>query len=193
LWRAFVRRNFVYRIREATMADTPSSSDKPSIKKIETAEKLKVEKVEHKEIKEIKTESKEKPEKIELKEKPEKIEHKEKPEKTEHKEKPEKIEHKEKPEKFEHKEKPEKTEHKEKEFKIEHKENTKIEVREKQINELQGKDLVENQQTDPGGQVEQRLAALEQSMVAVNHFITTGQRPDLSRGALAGEADQKKS
>jgi hypothetical protein len=108
----------------------------------------------------------EKIEKIERKEKPEKIEHKEKPEKIEHKEKPEKWEHKEKPEKFEHKEKPEKFEWKE------------IEK------------LILEQQPSPevGGDPESRLAALEQQVAALNHFITTGQRPDVSQGALANEA-----
>jgi len=110
----------------------------------------------------------------EIKEKPEKLEHKEKPEKFEHKEKPEKLEHKEKPEKAEHKEKPEKHEFKEKEFK------------EKDVRE---KEVLEQLPTDPGGPIEQRVAALEQT---VNHFITAAQRPDLSRGALAAEPDTKK-
>jgi hypothetical protein len=98
---------------------------------------------------------------------------KEKPEKYEIKEKPEKWEHKEKPEKVEHKEKPEKHEFKEKEVKIEQLE----------------KDVLEQLPSDPGGPVEQRLAALEQ---ALNHFIASGQRPDLSRGALAAERETKK-
>lgn len=99
----------------------------------------------------------------EFKEKPEKYEVKEKPEKWEHKEKPEKIEFKEKPEKHEFKEKEGKYEELEKAF--------------------------EHLPSDPGGPVEQRLMALEQ---ALNHFIATGQRPDLSRGALAGERETKK-
>jgi hypothetical protein len=98
---------------------------------------------------------------------------KEKPEKYEHKEKPEKYEIKEKPEKVEHKEKPEKHEFKEKEVKI----------------ELLEKDVLEQFPTDPGGPVEQRLTALEH---ALNHFIASSQRPDLSRGALAGEREAKK-
>ena len=97
---------------------------------------------------------------------------KDKPEKYEVKEKPEKWEHKEKPEKVEHKEKPEKHEFKEKEAKF----------------ELLEKDS-ERLPEDPGGPVEQRLMALEQ---ALNHFIASGQRPDLSRGALAGERETKK-
>ena len=80
---------------------------------------------------------------------------------------------KEKPEKVEHKEKPEKHEFKEKEVKI----------------ELLEKDVLEQLPTDPGGPVEQRLTALEQ---AFNHFIASSQRPDLSRGALAGEREAKK-
>ncbi|MGH6797781.1 MAG: hypothetical protein ACREDI_05300, partial [Roseiarcus sp.] len=114
----------------------------------------------------------------EIKEKPEKYEHKEKPEKWEIKEKPEKWEHKEKPEKWEHKEKPEKHEYKEKEHK---EKEVKVERLEKEV--------LEQLPSDPGGPVEQRLAALEQ---ALNHFIASGQRPDLSRGALAAERETKK-
>jgi hypothetical protein len=167
------------RKRRATMADNPDTPNKTADK---LPEKLKVEKLENKENIKIELKEHTKIEKIE------KVEHKEKPEKVEHKEKPEKFEHKEKPEKIEHKEKPEKIEHKEKiEFKENHKELEKV------IIETNPKDLVENGPlTNPGSPVEQRLAALEQSMTAVNHFITTGQRPDLSRGALSGEADQKK-
>jgi hypothetical protein len=115
-----------------------------------------------------------KPEKIE------KLEVKEKPEKFEHKEKPEKFEHKEKPEKFEHKEKPEKFESKE-----------KVELLEKLIPEVQ-KQVVEVQTPLGEGTVEQRLAAVEQVLNSMNHFITAAQRPDLTRGALAAEANPKK-
>ena len=112
-------------------------------------------------------------------EKIEKLEHKEKPEKFEHKEKPEKFEHKEKPEKFEHKEKPEKFEHKEIEKLIkDHPEKLIFET---------------NQPGNPGDPIEQRVAALEQSMAEMNHFITNQQRPDLSRGALANEPASKKT
>ena len=132
----------------------------------------------------------EKIEKFEHKEKPEKFEHKEKPEKFEHKEKPEKIEHKEKPEKIEHKEKPEKIEHKEK---IEFKEFVKIEQAEKPLGkDKDGKEIVEIGPTDPSDPIQLRLAALEKGMAELQHFITTGQRPDLSRGALASVADTKK-
>ena len=114
----------------------------------------------------------------------------EKIEKFEHKEKPEKFEHKEKPEKIEHKEKPEKIEHKEK---IETKEVSKLEHPEKTLGkEKDGKEIAEGGPINPGDPVLLRLAALEQSMAAVQHFITTGQRPDLSRGALASETDTKK-
>ena len=112
----------------------------------------------------------------------------EKFEKVEHKEKPEKHEHKEKPEKFEHKEKPEKHEHKEIE-----KLHFKSEIPEKVIFEGNPKDIVEGNPTLPGDPIEQRLAALEQGMASMQHFITTEQRPDLSRGALAGEAGAKKT
>src|SRR5712691_9417708 len=146
------------------MSDTPANPNPdqpdPSLKKVEIAEKsIKVEKHE-------KIEIKEKREKIEIKEKPEKIEHKEKIEKFEHKEK---IKIKEK---------------------IERKEIAKIEVAEKPLGkEKDGKEIVEGGPGDPGGPIEQRLAALEQGMAAVQHFITTGQRPDLGRGALAAEPD----
>jgi hypothetical protein len=110
-------------------------------------------------------------------EKIEKIEHKEKPEKIEHKEKPEKWEHKEKPEKFEHKEKPEKFEHKEK---IEHKEKFEIKELEKLV-------LEQAPSPEVGGDPEQRIAALERQVAQLTHFITTGQRPDVSQGALANE------
>ncbi len=119
-------------------------------------------------------------------EKLEKLEHKEKPEKLEFKEKPEKHEHKEKPEKFEHKEKPEKIEHKEKFEKIEHLEKIRVEIG--------GKDLVDKTGTvfNPGGPVEQRVAALESAVASLQHFITGDKRPDLSRGALKSEPDTKK-
>ena len=96
-------------------------------------------------------------------------EFKEKPEKFEIKEKPEKFEVKEKPEKFEHKEKPEKHEFKEKEFKVEQLE----------------KSVLEQLPTNPGGPVEQPPTGPVQTSA---HFIGSDQRPDVSRGALAGEA-----
>ena len=98
----------------------------------------------------------------------------------------------EKIEKFEHKEKPEKHEHKEKPEKFKHKEIAKIEHAEKQIFEKNDKELAEGLPPIDQGDPLTRLAALEQSMTEVQHFITTGQRPDLSRGALAGEANVKK-
>ena len=127
-------------------------------------------------------------------EKIEKVEHKEKPEKFEFKEKPEKHEHKEKPEKFEHKEKPEKHEHKEKFEKLEHKEKLeKIEHLEKFRPENGPKDLVDTGPlSNPGGPVEQRLAALESAVSTLQHFITSDKRPDLSRGALKSEPDAKR-
>jgi hypothetical protein len=146
------------------MSDQPNapanqSSPRALSKKVEIPEKF------------IKSE---KIEKLELKEKPEKFEHKEKPEKFEHKEKPEKFEHKEKPEKFEHKEKAEKFE------KIEHKLEAK---------EIENKDFTaEGPLGNPGGPVEQRVAALERVVGSMQqHFITSQQRPDTSRGALASE------
>ncbi|SFK05122.1 hypothetical protein [Methylocapsa palsarum] len=173
------------------MPDAPNTPASPKLKdqiekqsfKIEKPEKLeKIEKHEHKE----KPEKLEKPEK-EIKEKPEKIEHKEKPEKHEHKEKPEKFEHKEKPEKHEHKE----LEKIQKDF---DKINQKLENPEKQIFEGNPKDIVENQGPfNPSDPIDQRVGALEQSVASLQHFISTQQRPDLSRGALASEPGAKKS
>jgi len=162
------------------MADNPKAPSEPEKTIEKLAEKqLKIEKVE-------KIEHKEKIEKFEIKEKPEKIEHKEKPEKFEHKEKPEKFEHKEKPEKLEHKEKIEKFEHKELE------KLPRLEQPEKPIAEINPKGMAEGPLGAPGGTVEQRLTVLEQSVASLHHFITTGQRPDLSRGALSSERDTKK-
>ena len=81
----------------------------------------------------------------------------------------------EKAEKFEHKEKPEKLEHKE---------------LEKQLLEVNPKDIAEGPQ-DPGN-INERVAALEQSVASLHHFITSEQRPDLSRGALSSEPGAKK-
>jgi len=120
---------------------------------------------------------------------PEKILKFEKLEKLEIKEKPEKYEHKEKPEKWEHKEKPEKAEFKEKEV---------ITDKHKDLVDIKTKDHKEGNrevQVDPGlgSEIERRLAALEHSVASLNHFITTGQRPDLSHGALHNEPGSKKS
>jgi hypothetical protein len=161
------------------MPDSPKTPPEPEKIVDKIADKqIKIEKLE-------KIEHKEKIEKLEFKEKPEKIEHKEKPEKFEHKEKPEKFEHKEKPEKFEHKEKIEKFEHKELE------KSPKLEGPEKPIAEINPKQIAEGP-LNPGGTVEQRLAVLEQNVASLHHFITTGQRPDLTRGALSSEKDTKK-
>ena len=114
--------------------------------------------------------------------------------------------HKEKPEKHEikdHKEKPEKheiKEIKEKHEKIEHKEFAKFEHGEKQVGkEKDGKELKEAAFEGPGGWpggpgdpgpiVQQQVAALEQAIAQLRHFITAAQRPDLSHGALTGEPD----
>ncbi len=125
--------------------------------------------------------------KLPIKEKIEKVEHKEtlKREKLEHKEKeafkvekPEKLEHKEK-EAFKV-EKPEKLEHKEKEaFKVEKPE--KLEHLEKQVPEGPVG-------PDPGP-IEQRLSGVESALAQLQHFITPGLRPDLSRGALGPQHD----
>jgi hypothetical protein len=156
-------------------------------------------KIELKEFKEIKFEKNEKIEKPEFKElKDHKHEKLEKNENKEHKdaknEKLEKNEIKEhKDAKHEKLEKNEIKEHKdakhEKIEKPENKEISKLENPEKPIGkEKDGKELVEGPQ-GPGGPVEQRLALLEQHVANLQHFITSGQRPDLSRGALSAEPD----
>jgi hypothetical protein len=172
------------------MADTPRNpSDVPPNAPAKTLEK----KVEIKEIakeKELKIEVKElKLEKIEIKEhKDLKIEKLEKNENKEHKDS--KIEKLEKNEAKEHKDaKHEKFE--QKEIKIEQKEIGKLELPEKTIpKEKDGKEIFEGGGIDPGDPLQQRLAALEQNVAGLQHFIATGQRPDLSRGALSREPDK---
>lgn len=48
-------------------------------------------------------------------------------------------------------------------------------------------------QTDPGGPVEQRLAALEAAVSQLSHFIPQELRPDLSKGALKQEPEEPKN
>ena len=55
--------------------------------------------------------------------------------------------------------------------------------------EIQEK-LIDIGPRDPGGPVEQRLANLEQTVGALNHFIQTGQRPDLSQRCIDQGAGQ---
>ncbi|MET0340203.1 MAG: hypothetical protein ABW252_04345 [Polyangiales bacterium] len=119
-------------------------------------------------------------------------------------EKIEKLERKElKIEKAEHKElKNEKVEIKElkleKVEKLEHKEIAKLEHGEKPgFKEKDGKELKESGYEGPGwpggpgdpGPIVGRLAALEQAVASLGHFIAAGQRPDLTRGALTSEPD----
>ena len=190
------------------MADTPndpgtSAAPKPT-KEVEKRPK-EVEKLPKTEIKDTKEIKHEKIEKIEIKDhKDFKIEKIEKNENKEHKdtkiEKIEKNEFKEhKDAKHEKQEKNELKEHKDakhektetkienKELKIENKEIGKIEHPEKPIGkEKDGKEIVEIPGGDPGN-IAERLGALEQSVGNMQHFITSGERPDLSRGALSGE------
>ena len=178
------------------MADTPNTpANDPAatprnIKNFKEIEKIVKENIksEHKDIKELKLE------KVETKEhKDAKHEKLGKNETKEHKdakhEKLEKNEIKEhKDSKVEKSEKNEIKEHKDG-AKIEHKENLKIENLEKQIGkEKDGKEIVETQNGNPViDPVDQRITAVEQNVASLQHFITTGQRPDLSRGALTGE------
>jgi hypothetical protein len=177
------------------MSDTRNTSaggDPPSSDPTKNVEK-KVETKEIKDVKEFKIEKNEKLEKSEFKEfKDHKNEKLEKNETKEHKdakiEKLEKNEAKEyKDTKQEKLEKNEIKEHKdgkqEKLEKLEIKELSKIELPEKPIVEGPGGP------DGPGGPVEERLATLEQSVASMQHFITSGQRPDLSRGALSAEPD----
>ena len=176
--------------RETIMADDPKQpvdhkhlEKKVEIKEIAKEKELKIEKIEFKEHKDFKQE---KIEKIEAKEhKDAKLEKIEKNEFKEHKDaKQEKLE---KNEFKEHKDaKHEKIE------KFEAKEHSKLELPEKpQGKEKDGKEIFEGPGGDPGGPIEQRLAALEQSMANMQHFITSSQRPDLSQGALSAEPDTK--
>jgi hypothetical protein len=178
------------------MSETRGSSGAPEATPPEaakTAEK-KIEFKEIKEIKEIKVEKNEKVEKAEFKEfKDHKHEKLEKNENKEHKDaKHEKIEKNEikehKDAKHEKLEKNELKEHKDaKHEKIEKLEAK--EIAEKPVGkEKDGKEIAEGPQ-DPGGPIEQRLAMLERSMASLQHFITSAQRPDLSRGALSAEPD----
>jgi hypothetical protein len=144
--------------------DNPNVAPKP-------IEKLSIEKFQKPESKEFKESFK-----IEKNEAKEHKDHKhEKLEKNEFKEhKDSKVEKHEKNEIKEHKDgKVEKLENLEK--------LNKHEVQEK---------LIDVGPRDPGGPVEQRLANLEQTVGALNHFIQTGQRPDLSQGALTREPDK---
>lgn len=109
----------------------------------------------------------------------------------------EKLEHKEIA-KLEHKETA-KLERKEI-AKLEHKELTKLEYGEKGtrgFKEKDGKEIKEAGFEGPGfpggpggpSPIENRIAALEQTVSQLTHFISTGQRPDLSYGALSAEPD----
>ncbi len=162
----------------------PKPPEKQSLEK-NFIEKFKVELKEHKLEKVEKNESKElKSEKLEKNETKEhkdaKIEKAEKNEAKEHKDT--KLESK------EHKDtKHESKEHKD--FKVESLEKLIVENIKQAGKEKDGKEVAEGpgQAGDP---IEQRLSALEQSVAVMQHFITTGQRPDLSQGALTGEADR---
>jgi len=175
---------------------SPESGAKPeptlklTDKKIEIKESIKekFEKIEKPEFKEHKDLKQEKIEKNEAKEhKDAKHEKNEKNEFKEHKDA--KVEKLEKNEIKEHKD----AKH-EKHEKNESKEISKLEFPEKQIpKEKDGKEIFEGPQGNPGDPIEQRMAALEQNLANLQHFITSAQRPDLSRGALSGESDKPTS
>jgi hypothetical protein len=152
--------DFIANHKEEIVADNPNTPSAPKTPEKQAVEKQVVEKLPIKE--QLKEQIKDFKEGKEVKDKPEKFEVKEKPEK---------FEVKEKPEKFEHKEKPEKGEFKEKDFK---EKEGKFEQLEKAF-ELP---------TNPGGPVEQPGTNPGQTS---SHFIAPDQRPDVSRGALAGE------
>jgi hypothetical protein len=170
------------------MAQAPTSSEaKETIKGIDKQiikENLKVEKIEAKEHKDAKSEKLEKNEAKEHKDaKHEKVE---KNETKEHKDaKNEKLE---KNELKEHKDvKHEKSEIKDS-AKIEQKEFVKNEI--KELEKL----IVETQNGNPVvDPIEQRISTLEQNVTSLQHFISSGERPDLSRGALSGEPAPKKT
>ena len=171
------------------MARPPKQTDKNVEKTVEKQiektlitdknhhKEFKIEKIEKPEVKEHKDLKHEKVEKNEAKEhKDHKLEKLEKNEAKEHKdakhEKLEKIEVK---------------EHKDAKIeKIEQKEFTKLEHGEKpQGKEKDGKEIFEGPGGDPLGD------PLAQGAGGAAHFIQPEERPDLSRGALSGEADAK--
>jgi len=85
-----------------------------------------------------------------------------------------------------------------KEFKLEVKE-IKLE-KEHKIEKFEAKEKIEKLEYetlpgsgDPGGPVEQRLAALEAAVTQLLHFIPEELRPDLSQGALKQEPDAGKA
>lgn len=180
--------------KESLLPEKPEK-DKEIIK--DKHEKEKTEKEKHE-----KNETKEHKDKQE-KEKNEKEKHeKEQKEAKEHKEQ---KEHKDKLEKHEKQEKPEKEKH-EKELKdhkeaakekeaVKEKETIKPEkegkLEQKELEKIQpdGKELVETQiPQQPGDPTnEQRLAAVESALAQLTHFIPENLRPDLSKGALKQE------
>jgi hypothetical protein len=181
----------------AAMAGGAKLTELKAPKEIKDFKAEKTEKIEIKEFHPDKTDNKEfkdkelKYEKDEIKEfKPEKFEKNElkelKHEKPEHKN--ELKEHKR--EKFEHKEI--------------FKEVSKIEFEKNPPEAKDRKDSLEKSPLwdkpdkehdgplnpgDPGPVIGQRLTALEQAVASLGHFISAGQRPDLSRGALSSEPD----
>jgi hypothetical protein len=172
-------------------AQSAAGPQKQVEKKIETKE-FKFEKIEKNEAKEHKIEIKEhKDVKVEKVEKNEHKEHKDA--KQEKLEKNEVKEHKDA--KHEKQEKPEIKEHKDAKLETIEKfdQADKFSLPEKTVpKEKDGKELVEVNPGDlVGDPVLQRISALEQGMVAMQHFIASVQRPDLSQGALSGEADVK--
>jgi hypothetical protein len=66
----------------------------------------------------------------------------------------------------------------------------KVEVKEFKAEKLEFEGL--RGVNEPGGPVEQRLAALEAAMTQLLHFIPENLRPDLSQGALKQESDAAK-
>lgn len=164
------------------MSDTPTGGSAGPTKQLEVKQ-IKESKLEKVEIKEHKDTKVEKTEKNEAKEhKDAKLEKAEKNEAKEHKDaKSEKAEKNETKEVKDAK-------HEKVEIKELHKEGGKVEQAEKVTGkEKDGKELVDGGIGNPGDPIEQRLSALEQSVTALQHFITSGQRPDLSRGALSAE------
>jgi hypothetical protein len=166
----------------------PTPTPKLTDKKTEIKESIKIEKVEKLEKPEFKEHKDLKNEKLE---KNEAKEHKDA--KHEKAEKNEAKEHKDA--KHEKLEKNELKEHKdaklEKAEKNEAKELAKLESPEKQLpKEKDGKEIVEGPIVNPDDPIAQRLAALEQQVANLQHFITSAQRPDLSRGALSEEPDK---
>jgi hypothetical protein len=75
-------------------------------------------------------------------------------------------------------------------FEIKEQKHEKFEIKEFKLEKFEHEGL--SGINEPGGPVEQRLAALEAAMTQLMHFIPENLRPDLTQGALKQEPDAGK-